>query len=151
MQTSAAEAFARRAHAGQVDKAGRPYVEHLARVAAILVRTFPDASPSEIEAAWLHDVLEDTNARPIDLLREGISDAAIDIVQELTKPKGIRYLDWIRELAERGSQSAIRVKLADNEDNRDPMRVAAVPDGARLVAERYGPARAILLQALRPA
>ena len=35
-----AESLARRAHATQRDRAGRPYVEHLERVVAILLRRF---------------------------------------------------------------------------------------------------------------
>lgn len=44
-----AKELAHRAHAGQVDKAGRPYIEHVARVAAAV------ADDPEAEAvAWLH-------------------------------------------------------------------------------------------------
>ena len=51
-----ARQFAVEAHAGQTDKAGRPYVEHLQRVA--------EALPEHLQAAgWLHDVIEDT---PVD-------------------------------------------------------------------------------------
>ena len=38
-----AESLARRAHAGQLDKAGQPYVGHLERVVANLLRRWPDA------------------------------------------------------------------------------------------------------------
>ena len=44
------------AHAGQVDKAGRPYIEHPADV-AFRVR---DHAPQVQVVAWLHDVVEDT-------------------------------------------------------------------------------------------
>jgi hypothetical protein len=53
-------ALARRLHAGQADKGGQPYIEHVERVARILVERFPDATPEQVHAALLHDVLEDS-------------------------------------------------------------------------------------------
>jgi (p)ppGpp synthase/HD superfamily hydrolase len=144
----AAGAFARMMHRGHLDKSGAPYICHLARTANNLTRRWPDATEEEIAAAWLHDVLEDTQAMPSDLLRFGISERAIEIVMGLTLPRGLVYLDWIRLIAEGGDISIIRVKIADNEDNSNPARVAAIADGSRLVAERYRPAREILERAL---
>ncbi len=57
------------------------------------------------------------------------------------RPESVAYLDWTRDLAARGSISAVRVKIADNEDNSDPARAAAIQTGARMLAERYRPAR----------
>lgn len=57
------EATARAAHAGQTDKAGRPYAEHLRAVAEGVRRRGGDAE--QIAAAWLHDAVED------DALTEG--------------------------------------------------------------------------------
>lgn len=139
-----AAALAARLHAGQTDKAGRPYIEHLARVAAILTRRWPDATRDEIDAAWLHDSLEDTEATEASLLAAGMSRETIRIVRAVTRPEGSAYLAWIGELADSGDVSVLRVKLADNEDNRDPARVAALPGAAERVATRYEPARALL-------
>jgi hypothetical protein len=72
---------------------------------------------------------------------EGVSAAAVAIVQELTRPTGIGYLDWIADMARSGSLSAVRVKLANNEDNRDPERVALLPAAADLARKHYEPAR----------
>ncbi len=61
-------AFCRAAHAGQVDKAGRPYAEHPERVAARAMRIIDAVPPSVVggregieilRAALLHDVVED--------------------------------------------------------------------------------------------
>ncbi|WP_313179255.1 HD domain-containing protein [Stenotrophomonas sp.] len=49
-----ARALATEAHAGQVDKAGQPYIGHVGRVAA---RIRGDADAEVL--AWLHDVVED--------------------------------------------------------------------------------------------
>lgn len=137
-------ALAARLHAGQVDKAGKPYVTHLARVAAILTRRWPEATSDEIAAAWLHDSLEDTEATEASLMAEGVTAEAVRIVRAVTRPEGSAYLEWIKTLAESGDASVLRVKLADNEDNRDPARVAALPGAAERVATRYEPARVLL-------
>jgi HD domain-containing protein len=131
-------------HGGQGDKAGRPYIEHLERVVMILKTRWPDASKDEIAAAWLHDAIEDTEATPELLLAAGVSPEAIRIIEAVTRPPGSVYLDWIAGLAATGVSSVIRVKLSDNQDNRDPARVPALPGGAEMVAKRYEPARQLL-------
>ncbi len=112
VRTSKAARLAAELHAGQVDKAGKPYIEHLARAAAILQRRFPDATGSEIEAAWLHDSVEDAGATLQSLLAAGISAEAVEIIRLVTKPDSVVYLDWIADLAKAGNIGAIRVKLA---------------------------------------
>ena len=44
--------------------------------------------------------------------------------------------------------STLRVKLADNQDNRDPARVAALAGAGERVATRYEPARELLEDSL---
>jgi (p)ppGpp synthase/HD superfamily hydrolase len=145
-------ALATRLHFGQVDKAGKPYVEHLSRVAANLIRLWPDAPRDQVEAAWLHDSLEDTQATEASLATSGVSSETIRIVRAVTRPHGGEYLAWIADLAATRDQPVIRVKLADNLDNSDPARVALLSDGADRVAKRYAPARRLLEAALdRPA
>ena len=118
-----AVALATRAHANQVDKAGEPYIGHLIRTAAHLVRLFPDATPAEIQAAILHDVLEDTGTIEPDLAAAGIEPEVVAMVRDLTRPAGVTdYKDWIHWLTNHASTGALRVKLADNTDNRDPER-----------------------------
>ena len=53
-------------------------------------------------------------------------------------------VERLSALADSGDIAVLRVKLADNEDNRDPARVAALPGAAERVATRYEPARALL-------
>lgn len=144
-QTSLAQVLAMRLHAGETDKRGEPYVQHLAAVVAILCRRWPNATPAERDAAWLHDALEDTNATPDSLLAAGVSPQAVRIVQALTRPAEMPYRAWIAQLAASGDQSAIRVKLADNEHNSDPAR--RLP-GSDIVERRYLPARQVLEGAL---
>jgi hypothetical protein len=46
----------------------------------------------------------------------------VEIVERLTRPADMPYLDWIVQLAVSGDVGALRVKLADNLDNFDPAR-----------------------------
>jgi (p)ppGpp synthase/HD superfamily hydrolase len=139
-----AERLARHAHQDQTDRAGEPYIGHIERVVANLLRRWPDATNDEIAAAWLHDVIEDTEWDVDRLLQAGIASGAVTIVEELTRPVGSTYIGWIQSLAARGSLAAVKVKLADNDDNTAPGRVAAIPEGASMLADRYLPARAML-------
>jgi (p)ppGpp synthase/HD superfamily hydrolase len=151
MSLEAAICLAEKLHADQVDKAGQPYVQHLMRVGRHLETMFPEWTEAEMEAAWLHDALEDTDATADTLLAAGVTAEAVAIVQWLTKRSempGASYLNWIRSFAEDGPVGAIRVKLADNRDNSDPDRVAALPGAEAIVRTRYAPAREILKAAL---
>jgi (p)ppGpp synthase/HD superfamily hydrolase len=139
-----AERLARQAHKDQVDRAGQPYVGHLERVVANLLRRWPEATGDEIAAAWLHDVIEDTQWDADLLLRAGVPPGAVEIVQALTRPAGLTYQAWVKSLAALGSLSAVRVKLADNDDNTAPGRVAAIPEGESMLRTRYLPARNLL-------
>jgi len=58
------------------------------------------------------------------------------------------YLDWISELAEKALLGAVKIKIADNEDNNDPARIAQPPPAERDVSEYYTKARTILAAAL---
>lgn len=49
-----ARTLAADAHAGQLDKAGQPYLGHVSRVAARV-----SSDPNAEVVAWLHDVVED--------------------------------------------------------------------------------------------
>lgn len=137
--------FIRRAHAGQVDKGGQPYHLHPMAVAELLP---PESDEDEYLAALLHDVLEDTDATESDLRDLGYSEKTIDIVKLLTRPSGLAYLDWIRQIAASGNQGAIRVKLADNTHNSDSNRIARLRPEKRSIVQRYEKSMRILHDAL---
>jgi guanosine-3',5'-bis(diphosphate) 3'-pyrophosphohydrolase len=65
-------AFAAAAHAGQVDKAGQPYVLHVLRV---MLRV--EGYERQL-AALGHDLLEDTHVTASDLLGVGFPSNVID-------------------------------------------------------------------------
>ena len=115
-------------HGSQKDLAGRPYWQHCQRVARYLIGRWPDASLEQVQAAYLHDVLEDTAATPGSLLDAGVSYGAIQIIEWVTKPRGWRmegdfYLDWIaphRRLGERGCHSGQDRRPDGQHQSRSP-------------------------------
>jgi len=109
--------IATRAHAGQVDKAGHPYIFHPLR----LMATMDDEH--EKMAAILHDVIEDTTVSLEDLNREGFPPAVVAAVDALTKRNGESRL----EAAARALKNPIArlVKLADVKDNMNLSRINA--------------------------
>ncbi len=108
-------AIAAEAHAGQRDKAGQPYILHCLRV---MLRV---DTPEERIAAVLHDLLEDTDWRREDLLREDFAPAAVDAIVGLTRRDGESYQAFVERAG--SNPIARRVKLADLEDNMDLSRI----------------------------
>jgi len=125
-------AFVAGAHAGQIDKAGRPYVEHVYGVAdAVAAAGHPD---HYVMAALLHDALEDTCAKVDDLVRFGVPQDVIDAVVVLTKPrsqsadpdvKRAHYVEFV--MRTKTNPMARVVKKADLTNNLDPDRLSALP------------------------
>ncbi len=108
--------IAARAHAGQVDKAGAPYIFHPLRLMLAV------QLPYERMAAVLHDVVEDTTVTLADLVNEGFPSEVIDAIDSLTKREGEGRLDAAERAA--GNPIARVVKLADVTDNMDLTRIA---------------------------
>lgn len=125
------------AHAGQVDKAGQPYILHPLRLMLAV------KNENERITAILHDVVEDTEITIDDLKSEGFSETVLDAVLALTKTKGESRM----AAAKRALQNPIArvVKLADVTDNMDLSRIAepSEKDFSRL--KEYEQVRALLL------
>jgi len=98
-------AIAARAHEGQVDKAGVPYILHPLRM--MLSVDTPEARM----AAVLHDVVEDTPVTLEQLRAEGFPDSVIEAVRTLTKRDGEDYDAFIRRVGP--NPIARQVKPAD--------------------------------------
>ena len=144
-------AYVRELHAGHVDQLGRPYHTHLERVLSYLVRLFPECTEAERHAALLHGSVEESKATLEELLRMGYSGDVIELVRWNTRPRGPDappYLVWIQHLADNAPVGAVKIKIADNEDNNDPDRIARLPPDQRDVSEAYRKARTILDAAL---
>jgi (p)ppGpp synthase/HD superfamily hydrolase len=102
------------AHQGQLDRAGQPYILHPLRVMARC------QTVDEKIVAILHDVVEDTNVTFDDLRKAGFSEEIIRALDCVTKREGEPYEEFVRRSA--SNRLALRVKLADLEDNMDLKR-----------------------------
>jgi GTP diphosphokinase / guanosine-3',5'-bis(diphosphate) 3'-diphosphatase len=134
--------IAARAHAGQVDKAGAPYILHPLRV--LLAVT----TPHEQMAAVLHDVVEDSPVTLSDLADEGFPPQVLDAVKALTKYAGETRLAAAARAA--ADPVARVVKLADNADNMDLSRIAHPTDRDRARLAEYAQVRALLERGPQP-
>ncbi|MGW0733908.1 HD domain-containing protein [Streptomyces sp. NPDC002851] len=126
-------ALARRAHAAQTDKAGRPYAEHLQAVAeGVRARGGDEA---QIAAAWLHDAVEDDVLSEQWLAEAALPERTKDIVRALTKRPGEPPETYARRIL--ATPGARLVKEADLAHNADPARLAALdePTARRLTAK----------------
>lgn len=121
--------IANRAHKGQVDKAGAPYILHPLRVMM--------AQENEIEriCAVLHDVVEDSEITLDDIREEGFSEEIIEVLDCLTKRAGERYNDFIGRILR--NETACRVKLADLCDNMDITRIKNPTDNDTERIKKY--------------
>ncbi len=134
MTLDEAIALARKYHEGQVDKGGRPYVEHPLRV---MDRVSTDEGKL---TAVMHDLLEDTPLSTVDLVAAGCPARVLEALDALTKRPGELYPDFVARAA--SNPIAHAVKLADIDDNLDPERLGRLdPEVAAGLRERYGRAR----------
>jgi len=133
MISKKAEEFARKRHEGEVRKFnGEPYFNHVKRVAEN-VREFKKSHNQDelIAAAFLHDVLEDTETNYFEI-EENFGDLVASIVKELTNnrskieffSKG-KYLGKKMANPKKMSNWALAIKLADRLDNVSDLKTAS--------------------------
>lgn len=106
---------ATKAHEGQTDKGGRPYILHPKTVAEALELT------EHKIIAYLHDVCEDTPITPDDLRSMGFSERIVVAIDTLTRRNGQSYEEYIENI--RKNEDARLVKLADLRHNMDISRI----------------------------
>lgn len=171
-----AKALAYRAHAGQVDKAGRPYIEHVARVAervredgrcqnedcngrgeVVLWETAHCGDPSCCSPAS-RPCPDCDEAEAVAWLHDVLEDcpgeeaSVLDFPARIVKPV-ILLTRWSLETDEhyfpfvRSHSLALRVKLADIADNADEARLALLdPQTAARLRRKYDKARKALTE-----
>ena len=110
-----AVSIAARAHRGQKDKAGAPYLLHPLRM---MLRMDTEAA---MMAAVLHDVVEDTEWTLERLREAGFSDEVLEAVDCLTHREGESYQEFVERV--RTNRIARQVKIADLEDNMNIRRI----------------------------
>lgn len=107
--------IAARAHRGQQDRNGAPYILHPLRI----MTRMPTLETMII--AVLHDVVEDSDVTLNDLRTEGFSEAIVAGVDCLTRRPREAYEDYIERVQQ--NPLAIQVKLGDLEDNMNLQRL----------------------------
>lgn len=133
---SLAQSIATKAHAGQVDKAGNPYITHPATVAASVQGSKAKA------VAWLHDVVEDTSVTFADLEAAGFDDEILAALRLLTHDKNVPYMDYVAKV--KTNELARTVKLADLAHNSDLSRLPEVTDEDLKRVQKYQQAITLL-------
>lgn len=106
--------IAYKAHHGQVDKAGVPYIFHPIHLAEQM------ETEEECIVALLHDVVEDTNIT-FEQLEKEFSDKVIEALKLLTHDNSVDYFDYVRNL--KHNPIARTVKFADLCHNSDQTRL----------------------------
>jgi len=133
--------FARQAHAGQIDKDGAPYLDHVHRVVErVRILAPPEVVADAVIAAILHDVLEDSDYDLNDLSNAGFAAAVLRAVDSVSRRDGEEYA----ELIERAAEDPVGrwVKFADNLDNSDETRLTKLDNAtAQRLREKYATAR----------
>ena len=109
------------AHAGQIDKAGVPYILHPLRVMQAC-----ETIEQKI-VAILHDAIEDS-PHTLDELQDRFGMSITDAVDALTRREGESYMEFVDRC---GANTLARsVKLCDLADNMDLARLDREPTDA---------------------
>jgi (p)ppGpp synthase/HD superfamily hydrolase len=117
MKISKAYNFAKEKHKGQKRRSGEDYFEaHIEKVVHLLKKHPNDKFDIIISAAYLHDVVEDTDVT-LDELREQFDKSVCDVVEILTKRENESYFNFIMRIKDSEIKEAILVKLADINQN----------------------------------
>ena len=106
------------AHAGQMDKAGKPYILHPLR----LMMKFNNAQEQVV--AVLHDVVEDSDMTLESLASAGFSELIVDALDCLSKRGGEDYEDFIKRISP--NELARKIKIEDIKDNLDLTRMESI-------------------------
>lgn len=121
---------AKEAHQGQLDKAGKPYIEHVLRVVENV-----DTIGTKIVAA-LHDVVEDTNVTLEELrTKHEFPEHIVLAVDAITRREDEDYQDFIRRVKD--NPLARAVKMADLQDNMRLDRLPEATERVQLRQEKY--------------
>lgn len=139
-QLGIAISIAAKAHLGQIDKGGKPYILHPIR----LMDRFQDPELKQI--AVLHDVCEDTDITLFDLQDLGFSHRVIRALDALTHDSRDSYAEYIDIIAM--LEDAILVKLEDLRDNSDITRLKGITPRDLKRMEKYHKAYTKLKEAL---
>ena len=129
LQLEKAIELAFKVHKNQKDRYGKPYIFHPLRVMNKM-----DDDKEKIVAV-LHDVIEDTELTYKDLCDAGFSEEIIDAIAGISKQDGEEYFDYINRVMQ--NRLAVKVKLADLEDNMDVRRIEIITEKDKERLNKY--------------
>ena len=122
--------IATKAHKGQVDKAGQPYIDHPLRVMNM------GTTDEEKIVGVLHDVVEDSDWTFEELAAEGFSIEVIEALRCITKlSENEPYDKFIQRV--KANPLAAKVKLYDLTDNMDIRRLAYISEKDVIRLRKY--------------
>ena len=124
-------------HAGQVDKAGKPYILHPLR----LMSKF--STDDEMITALMHDVVEDGDITLADLENLGFSKNVVSAIDCLTKRDNESYEAFISRINQ--NSLAKKIKIEDLKDNMDLTRLDSISDKDIARVKKYHKALSVLL------
>jgi (p)ppGpp synthase/HD superfamily hydrolase len=122
--------IALKAHEGQTDKAGMPYIGHVMRVMQA-GRTI-----DEKIVGVLHDIVEDTTWTFDALLAEGFPAHIVDALRCVTKLHDDEPYEAFIERV-KSNPLAVAVKINDLTDNMDIRRLADITDKDAIRLRKY--------------
>ena len=123
--------IATKAHSGQYDKGGKPYILHPLR---LMTQLLFDTELAMI--AVMHDVVEDGDYTLEDLRNEGFSERVLAALALLTHDSKDDYLKvYIPRIA--GNYDSLRVKRKDLKDNSDITRLKGIRPKDIARVEKY--------------
>ncbi len=124
-----AEKIAEEAFQGMTDKAGQPYINHIKRVAASV------ETDEEKIVAFLHDILEDCEGWTICRISNIFNWKIAEAVDLLTRKENDSYEKFIVKVT--SNYTAMKVKLADLEDNMNLNRITEVKESDLIRTAKY--------------
>jgi|TARA_R100000935_G_scaffold44348_1_gene67219 (p)ppGpp synthase/HD superfamily hydrolase len=120
---------ATKAHFGQVDKSGQPYILHPLRL------MFRFEAEVEMIVAVMHDVIEDSDFTYEDLKNIGFSNDVMEALDCLTKRENEDYERFILRASK--NSLARKIKIEDIKDNLDLTRLNDITEKDLQRAEKY--------------
>lgn len=129
MTLKEAISLAARAHSGQFDDAGAPYILH-----AMRVMLAQDTAEARL-VAILHDVVEDSSVTLDDLRDMGLSPEATASLSALTRGAEEPYAAYIDRVAQ--DPIATKVAIADIRDKLDTVHLGQSSDDGRALRRIY--------------
>ena len=119
-----------KAHNGQYDKGGYPYIMHPLHLAEEM------ETEDEVITSLLHDVLEDSDVT-IDFIKScEFSSAVIEALTALTRRKDEEYREYIKRIKNTGG-IALKVKKADLRHNMTLGRIESFTEKDKERLQKY--------------